>query len=238
MQIAPGLYSMSQTKGGRVHAFLVDDGSDGLTLIDTLYDDDAGVILDELKSIGRKPTDIRSVALTHSHKSHISGLATIARLSGATVYAHETEIPIIEGRQKAKPVGWKFPRPFNAEVYALQVALNLGIGSHVSWRVDERLKDGDRLGPLEVIHVPGHTKGCVAFFWSERKALITGDTVSSWPMNPEISWPTFDLDHKQAQRSVGKMADLSSVQILCVGHGEPIVQGAADVLKELARKPL
>ena len=34
MEIAPGVYSMGQEEGGRVHAYLLDDGN-GLTLLDT-----------------------------------------------------------------------------------------------------------------------------------------------------------------------------------------------------------
>jgi hypothetical protein len=33
MKVAEGIYSLSQTKGGHVHAFLLDDGN-SLTLID------------------------------------------------------------------------------------------------------------------------------------------------------------------------------------------------------------
>lgn len=40
MKVAEGIYSLSQTKGGHVHAFLLDDGN-SLTLIDALYDTDA-----------------------------------------------------------------------------------------------------------------------------------------------------------------------------------------------------
>src|SRR6188474_1463520 len=36
-QLGEGLFSLGQKKGGRVHAFIVDDGI-SLTLIDTLYD--------------------------------------------------------------------------------------------------------------------------------------------------------------------------------------------------------
>jgi glyoxylase-like metal-dependent hydrolase (beta-lactamase superfamily II) len=162
----------------------------------------------------------------------------MARLSNAVIYAHEDEIPIIEGRQKAAKVGWRIPKPFNLEVMGLQTALNLGIGSHEPYKVSQRIKDGDRLGPLECIGVPGHTPGSMAFWIASRRALIVGDTVSTWPVNPEISWPTFDLDHEQAQRSVAKMASLSTVQIICVGHGNPILYGAADVLKQLANKKL
>jgi hypothetical protein len=51
-QIAPGVYSMKQNKGGHVHAFLLDNGTD-LTLIDTLFDTDARQILERIESIGR-----------------------------------------------------------------------------------------------------------------------------------------------------------------------------------------
>src|SRR5262245_44100441 len=117
MKIAPGNYSMGQRNGGRVHAFLLGDGP-GLTRHHTLYDGDTNVILGELASIGKRPTDIKRIILTHGHKSHVGGLAAIARSSGAPVYAHEMEIPIIEGRQKATPVGWR--KPANLEVGVLQ----------------------------------------------------------------------------------------------------------------------
>jgi glyoxylase-like metal-dependent hydrolase (beta-lactamase superfamily II) len=233
MKIADGLYSMSQTKGGRVHAFLIaPPGDEGLILIDTLYNDDASVVLAELSAIGKTPKDIKTIALTHSHKSHLGGLATIATLSGAKVLAHEDEIPIIEGRRKAKPVGFKPPKPFNAEVYALQIGLNLGRGRHTPVSVNDRLKEGMKIGPLELLSVPGHTSGCIAFWWPERRALIAGDTVATWPVL-DLGWPTFNLDPAAAKHSVGKMAELSTCDILGVGHGDPILKGGADVLKGL-----
>jgi glyoxylase-like metal-dependent hydrolase (beta-lactamase superfamily II) len=232
MQIAPGLYSLSQTRGGRVHAFLIEDG-DRLTLVDTLYDDDAGVILSELSAIGRKATDIQYILLTHSHKSHLGGLATIAKASGAKVMAHEWEIPVIEGRRRASQVGYKLPRPFNAEVYALQVGLNIGLGRHTPLKVEERLSKGMKVGKLEIMEVPGHTPGCVAFWSPEDRFLIAGDTVATWPAI-DIGWPTFNLDPAAAQTSVGKMSELNPA-VVCVGHGEPITEGAADVLRSLKK---
>ena len=99
MQIAPGLYSMRQDEGGHVHAFIVDDGQ-GLTLIDTLFNSDASVVLDELKQAGKQVTDIKNIILTHAHRSHIGGLAELKKLSNATVYSHEWEEDIISGKRK------------------------------------------------------------------------------------------------------------------------------------------
>jgi glyoxylase-like metal-dependent hydrolase (beta-lactamase superfamily II) len=255
MKIAEGLYSVAYTKGGRVHCFLVDTGI-GLILIDTGYTADAGPIIEEVKAMGQVRRNILAVVLTHAHKSHISGLAEISGWKNAPpewgrglkgldsegrplptvpVCAAESEIPIIEGRAKATPVGWRMPRPFNAEVMFLQAMLNWGIGSHTPVRVDQRLKEGDKVGPLEVLEVPGHTPGSLAMWWPERKALFAGDTVASWPaLGP---WESFNLDPVAAKRSVAKMAELSSVQYLLVGHGEPITDGAHDILKLLAKEP-
>jgi hypothetical protein len=69
-QIAPGVYSMDQSTGGHVHAFLLDDGND-LTLIDT-----------------------------HGHRYHLGGLATLKGLSGATVYSHAWEADIRRRRAR------------------------------------------------------------------------------------------------------------------------------------------
>lgn len=234
MIIAPGIHSLDTRKGGRVHAYIVED-VDGLTLIDTLYDADGRIILDYLPTIGRVPTDIKRICLTHSHKSHLGGLAAIKAASGAVVLAHEWEAPIIEGREKAKPVGYKPPRPFNAEVYALQIGLNIGLGKHepvkVAWYLDEQ-RQGGRVGTcLTVLNVPGHTPGCVAFWDPARRVLIAGDTVATWPQL-DRGWPTFNLDPAAAGRSIGKMADLEP-EVLCVGHGDPIVAGATEALQAL-----
>ena len=145
MEIAPGVYSMGQDKGGHVHAYLLDDGS-GLTLLDTLYDDDGNVVLAEIARIGRTPSDLKRIILTHAHKSHVGGLAALKAASGATVCAHDWEVDIIAGRRKATPVSKVPRRPLS--VYKLQLGLALGLGRHTPCEVDHRLKSGDRIGPL------------------------------------------------------------------------------------------
>ena len=87
-QVGDGLFSLGQKKGGRVHAFLVDDGI-GLTLIDTLYDADAAFIVEVIQQMGRELRDLRNIVITHAHRSHLGGLAALKSQSGATVWAHE-----------------------------------------------------------------------------------------------------------------------------------------------------
>lgn len=231
MKIAPGIYSMGQEEGGHVHAFFLDDGT-GLTLIDTMYDDDGRHVLAELGKIGRAPADVKHIILTHGHKSHVGGVAALKKASGARVYSHEWEVDIVAGRRKATPVS-KIPRKPLA-VYKLQLGLALGLGKHVPCEVDHRLKAGDRVGPLEVVETPGHTPGSLSFWWRERRALFAGDVIATWP-EFEAGWPGLTLDNDQNLRSVHQLTDFGSAEVLCVGHGEPITQGAADRIKALVK---
>jgi glyoxylase-like metal-dependent hydrolase (beta-lactamase superfamily II) len=218
VELAPGIRSLSQKKGGRVHAFLLDDGN-GLTLIDTLYDTDGQRVLDEIAAMGRSVDDLESIILTHGHRSHLGGARALKEQSGAAVYAHEWEADIVAGERKAQPVSLVPQRPLRA-YFPLQVGLALGLGKHPPCPVDHGVSDGDRIGPLEVFHAPGHSPGHLVFSWPERRALFAGDAIATWP---ELSagWPAFNLNPTQHRESLRRMAEFDS-EVLAVGHGEPI----------------
>ena len=229
MEIGPGVYSLRTDKGGHVHAFLLDDGA-SLTLIDTLFDDDGKIVLDEIARIGRSPSQLKEIILTHAHKSHLGGLAALKKASGATVNAHTWEVDIIAGRRKAERVSAVPQRPL--QVYPLQLGLALGRGRHVPAEVDHALKEGDHVGPLQVIATPGHTPGSLSFWWDARKALFSGDVIATWP-ELATGWPGLTLDNAQNTKSAQQFRDFGNAEILGVGHGEPIAKGAADVLRKL-----
>ena len=231
MEIAPGVYSMSQEEGGHVHAFLLDDGTD-LTLIDTLYDDDGNGVLAEIARIGKSPAQLKTIILTHAHKSHLGGLAALKKASGATVCSHDWEVDIIAGRRKATRVSPIPRKPL--EVYKLQLGLALGLGKHVPCEVDRRLKAGDHVGPLEVMAVPGHTPGSLAFWWAAKRALFAGDVIATWP-DFAPGWPGLTLDNDQNLRSAQQFLDFGNAEILGVGHGDPVARDAATQIRTLLK---
>lgn len=238
MEVAPGIHSIGQTMGGHVHAFLVDDGT-SLTLIDTLYDTDGHRVLEAIRQLGRTPADVQQIVLTHAHRSHIGGLAALKKATGATVLAHAWEADIIAGDRKLppKPSALIPMRPLRtyARVYYIQLGIALGIGKHPPCPVDRTVEDGDRIGPLEVLHAPGHSPGHLAFWWPERRALFAGDAIATWPEFAP-GWSAFNLNDRQHRESLNRMAELDA-EVLAVGHGEPTTDDVAARVRALVGSP-
>lgn len=64
-KIAPGVYSIGQSMGGPVHAFLLDDGA-GLTLVA-----DAERLLGGIGRIGRRVQDLKQIVCAHRWEADI-----------------------------------------------------------------------------------------------------------------------------------------------------------------------
>jgi glyoxylase-like metal-dependent hydrolase (beta-lactamase superfamily II) len=249
MEIADGVYSIRQTgrnayPSGYSQAYLLDDREAGLTLIDTLADPDAHLVLGQLKRLGWPEKRLERILLTHGHRSHVGGLATLKGLSGATVHSHIWEADIIAGKRKAQPVSLRPIPPLRT--YTQRLGLALGVG-HPPCPVDEYLVDKQEVGPVRVVHTPGHTPGHVVFYWPERRALFTGDNIVTWP-RLGAGWPSFQLDEMQfrdslryMEKSVGDIAEERlepsdpPVEVIGVAHGEPITRGAAKRMRTLIR---
>jgi glyoxylase-like metal-dependent hydrolase (beta-lactamase superfamily II) len=94
------------------------------------------------------------------------------------------------------------------------------------------VSSGDRVGPLEVLHAPGHSPGHLAAYWPERQALFAGDSLATWPTLAP-GWPTFNLNERQHRATVRRLADFVPA-VVGVGHGEPIRADAAEQVHRLA----
>ncbi len=100
---------------------------------------------------------------------------------------------------------------------------------------DERLRplaDGDDVFGLQVVGTPGHTVGHISVFDTTANVLLAGDALNNTD-GLAGSNPQFTEDKDAAVASVRRLADLRPRTIL-VGHGDPVVRGAADALQRLA----
>jgi glyoxylase-like metal-dependent hydrolase (beta-lactamase superfamily II) len=232
VELAPGIHAVGGQKGGHVHAFVIEDGTD-LALVDTLYELDGGLVRVEIQRLGRSISDLKRIALTHGHRSHLGGLAALKRDSGATVLSHEWEADIVAGERKAQAVTVLPRRPLRAW-FPFQVGLALGLGAHPPCPVDERLREGDELAGLQVLHTPGHTPGHLSFYSPEHGVLISGDAIATWP-EFAAGWPAFNLNPREQKESLRRMAELEP-KVVGVGHGAPITSGTPDRIHSLLER--
>jgi glyoxylase-like metal-dependent hydrolase (beta-lactamase superfamily II) len=138
--------------------------------------------------------------ITHAHRSHLGGLAALKRATGATVYAHRWEADIVAGDRRAQAVSI-VPHQ-SIRLIPFQLGLWLDRPRHDPCPVDELLDEGDAVGPLQVMHSPGHSPGHLTFWWPERGFLIAGDGIATWP-NLCAGWRVFNLNHTQHKASLG-----------------------------------
>ncbi|MFH1506488.1 MAG: MBL fold metallo-hydrolase [archaeon] len=71
-----------------------------------------------------------------------------------------------------------------------------------------------KIGPLEVIPTPGHTRGSVSFWYPEEKVLFSGDTVFPGAIGQTIY--ATSVPEKMSE-SVMKLAEINQ-KFLCAGH--------------------
>jgi len=230
-EIASDVWLFEGLRAGNV--YLLGSG-EGLTLVDTGLTSDVGQIVAQLEEGGFAPGHLQAIVLTHAHGDHAGGAAELARRSGADVIAHRDEVPYIEQTRSLRP-GSLIGQVMN------------WLSSRLVFRtspceVDRAVEDGDvieGLGGLEVVHTPGHTPGSMSLYQRERRILFCGDALfNADPMTgrPGLDFPirVVSVDNAQARASVERLAELP-IDVLCCGHGEPILEGANEKIEALLR---
>jgi glyoxylase-like metal-dependent hydrolase (beta-lactamase superfamily II) len=152
----------------------------------------------ELKMLSLGPGDMDLAVITHGHPDHMEGIRILVD-SGCPVAVHKVEMDFI--RQVAPHYG---------------EALGM-----TDFEPDLLLQEGDlAVGDvmLEIIHTPGHSPGSICIYWSEKKALFTGDLVFYQGIGRT------DLpggNGENLKQSIKKITNLE-VEHLLPGHGSVI----------------
>lgn len=230
-EVVLGVYLMEGLQASNVYLLT---GDDGLTLVDAGLASDVDRIVTQLEERGYALRQLRTVVLTHAHGDHVGGAAELARRSGAHIVAHQDEVPYIEQSRTLRPS-------------SLVGRVMNWLSSRVLFRtdgceVDRAVEEGDvveALGRLEVVHTPGHTPGAMSLYQRERRIVFCGDALfNADPMTgrPGLDFPIrlISVDNAQARDSVRKLAELP-IEVLCCGHGEPILGGANEQIQALLK---
>lgn len=225
VEVLPGLYQV-RTRGSKAYLLLDDE----ITLIDTGSVGSGTRVLRALEELGRSPSDIKHIVITHYHMDHVGGLAEIQDYVSAKTGVHLAEAPHVESDVP-------LPNPFQHPLLAKICEPYLRRTDPGPARVDVILDDGDEvpgLGGMRIVHAPGHTAGSISLYFPNRGVLLVGDAMQYKFGRLMLPSRLFTEDMAQAAASIQKLAALD-FETLCFSHFRPILTGADARVREFAR---
>jgi glyoxylase-like metal-dependent hydrolase (beta-lactamase superfamily II) len=202
---------------GFVNSYILREGEETY-LIDTGFSRKAAPIVRAFQNADVPLARVGKVLLTHHHVDHMGGAAYLLEMMPASLACHTDDVPFVDGR--AKP--------------PMSLLMRLFTRTHPA-PVAIPLKDGDRIGPLLVLHTPGHTPGEVAFYHPTRKILFSGDSVVERDGKLTLPAARFAANLPQAVQSLARLRGMD-VEVLLPGHGVPVMKGFASLLEDLIQR--
>jgi glyoxylase-like metal-dependent hydrolase (beta-lactamase superfamily II) len=208
-QVVPGVFQMEGLAVGNVYLVVT---VEGLVLVDSGAAGNAERILAQIQRQGFSLLDLHTILLTHAHFDHQGSAAEIVRRCGVRVLAHRDEIPYIE----------------KLEQFPFQSVWQRGM---------DRIETILLSNPMCKVHTPGHTPGSLSLYRPEGNIVFCGDALfnqNPFTFKPGLRLPLdiVTVDMHLARQSVEKLIDLD-IEVLCCGHGEPIVGRVREQLKRL-----
>ncbi len=181
--------------------------SAGHILVDGAFQESAPRILENIRTLGFRPEDVRVLLSTHAHVDHAGGLAEIKAKTGARLYAGEADVALL-GR------GGRGDFAFGDDLLFPPVT------------VDVAVKDGQEitLGGVTVraLATPGHTMGCTSWVLTveaEGKPLhvlmVGGTTAPGYRLVGNTRYPAIVADFEQTFARLKR----ESPDVFLEGHG-------------------
>jgi glyoxylase-like metal-dependent hydrolase (beta-lactamase superfamily II) len=160
-------------------------------IVDTGTGENMDYIFRSLNSAGIDVDDLSLIINTHNHYDHVGGNRFL-------------DLPVAMHREDALPL------EKGDEVATASLIFGKPLGK---MKVNRKLEAGDNIGPFQVIHTPGHTKGGICLY--DGETLISGDTVFAGG-----GFGRYDLggDLLELTQSIYKLTELD-FDILLPGHG-------------------
>jgi len=224
-EIVAGVYQIG-TLLGAANAFLIVE--EQLTLIDTGVKGSQGRIKKLIEELGRSPTELTLILLTHCHVDHVGSVVALKELTGAKVAMHRSDTAYLSKalsypKPKPKPLSWLYSAFMLPLFYCPAISADILLDDNSELEV---------LGGLKVIHTPGHTPGNICLYSPERNILFAGDTVRAAGGEVHMPYKRFTDNWDQARNSLNKLRGLQTTT-LCFGHGEAMTAGAQAKLSKL-----
>jgi glyoxylase-like metal-dependent hydrolase (beta-lactamase superfamily II) len=237
--VAPGVHRLGDSV---VNFYLVEDPA-GLLLVDAGLPGHRAALTAELAALGASPADVRAVLLTHAHPDHTGLAGRLNTEAGTEVWVHAADAQTVRDGPRSALRHAKPERSFLPYLLrrpgAVRTPLHLArAGAFGAPPVERPRTFGGEAGTPDlstlpgrpqVVPVPGHTPGSVAFHFPDRGLLFTGDALVTYDGLTGATGPTlvcagFTHDTATALGSLDRLAELPPALVL-PGHGEPYPDG-------------
>ena len=176
-----------------------------------------------LAAAGLDLADTRFILNTHGHWDHMGGDEELRGVaSAAQVMAHPAEERFfhdIDAHTRSyRDLVEEVPTFVEvATAYTSQFADNIGLPAHVDvWLAAGQEIDLGGGIVLQAIHLPGHARGLVGYWWPERRLLFTGDGIQGFGSQVG-SFPLVFASAADYRASLARIIELEPAA-LCMGH--------------------
>lgn len=156
-----------------------------------------------LEQISRQNLNLLAMFATHGHFDHIMAAGEIQFATKAPFYIFREDEFLIQrlGETAQYFLGYTPEIIPITKIDNLEAKKNMKIGSF----------------EFEVLHIPGHTPGSAAYYFSNEKWLFTGDTLFA----SAIGRYDFSYSKKEElKKSLERLLNLPQDTIVYPGHGE------------------
>ncbi|HWH43103.1 MAG TPA: MBL fold metallo-hydrolase [Thermoleophilaceae bacterium] len=159
--------------------------------------------------------EVSAHALTHVHPDHQGATKEVCEKLGIPLWVGRHDVAAMESGEHAM-----------GKPGALTNRVIEAMFKGPPHKVDRALDEGDVVAGFQVLHVPGHTPGHLAYWRESDRTLILGDVLNS--MDPFTSIRglrepkrIFTPDPAENRRSARRLAELEPA-LVCFGHGPPL----------------
>jgi glyoxylase-like metal-dependent hydrolase (beta-lactamase superfamily II) len=221
--LADGRVEVLVTENPAVACYLLTLADGSFALVDTGAAADGSSITDALARHGSTRDDVSAIFLTHGHGDHT---AAVRLFDGARVFAMETELPLIEGRE-----GPERPLP------------SVGAPEETGIVVTDPLLDDTLVeiagSVIEAFAIPGHTDGSAAYLYAG--VLFVGDAALGTTDRELVNTPwVFSTDQAENLSSLERLVEVLDVRddevtTIAPSHSAPLDEGLAPLRAMLER---
>lgn len=160
----------------------------GLVLFDATWDETADYVLDNIRTAGFNPRNVRYLIITHAHIDHFAGAEKIRQATGARVLMSLEDWKQVEQLQSVPGQGRQNPGPRIARDVVIGDGQTISVGG----------------ASLKFYVTPGHTPGSTSVEFQVRDGDRTYRALSPGGLGiPDAQWSEAYLTSTQRLKALG-----------------------------------